>query len=413
MPKTKFDSIWYERIDLNKTGESRCSGTFEWAKDKLTKFYVQRSLEEQIPVFSKTLSGFFDLSNKQEIIEYFTSKRCSALVRYENEYSEVTEDQIWLGEDDLVALTLSSENYVSIEYQTHDHEALHAAQEFLKNKLTKRTKNNLGKAHVLSTSYDGLQTRELGVVGVKFHLNNYTAAIHEGLNEIVEDLKSPLPNGKLTILEGPPGTGKTFLVRSLISEISNAFFVIVPPSMVGKLGDPSIIPVLLRLKSKDDDLSDEELMEKAHEAVDSNPIVIIVEDADDCLVKREAGDMASISTVLNLTSGILGDLLDVRIIATTNRKKTELDDALVRENRLSYHLEVGPLEFNEAEVVYQRLLNNPEARLPNDFGDADNDNKVLLTSVYREAKNKGYRARTEASKPRTNVQDKKKNKIGF
>jgi len=202
--------------------------------------------------------------------------------------------------------------------------------------LFQRPEENEGKAYVLvSDPHQGLITRELGLVATPLIMGNYIESIHEELKVVIKDLNSPVPQGRLVILEGEAGCGKTFYIRSLIEEVPSAFFVVVPPAMVKNLGDPAFVPTLLNLKSRHQAtavLMDEELPQKY------GPLVLIIEDADECLVKRGADNMSSISSILNFTSGILGELLDIRIIATTNAPKTEFDPALERSGRLSSHV---------------------------------------------------------------------------
>ncbi len=49
--------------------------------------------------------------------------------------------------------------------------------------------------------------------------------------------------------------------------------------------------------------------------------MLIVEDADECLVQRGSDNMSTIASVLNISDGILGSILDVRVLATTNAEK--------------------------------------------------------------------------------------------
>lgn len=165
-------------------------------------------------------------------------------------------------------------------------------------------------------------------------------------------------------------THNTFFVRSLVSQVPEAFFVVIPPAMVKNLGDPSIVPTLLDLKS--DYSRSDEIEERTH-----GPVVLIVEDADECLVHREADNMSSISSILNFTSGILGDLLDIRIIATTNAKKTEFDEALVRSGRISSFVHIDKLSRQEAIRVYRRIMGDDTL---------DYDGGTLLADIYSLAK---------------------------
>ena len=94
----------------------------------------------------------------------------------------------------------------------------------------------------------------------------------------------------------------------------------------------------------------------------NGPIALVLEDADRCLVTRGENNINSIQSLLNLGDGILGSLLDLRIIATTNAKKLEMEAAILRPGRLSKRLEVGALDLDTARGVFRRLL--PDAKLP-------------------------------------------------
>lgn len=406
------DGVWHEFLRLDTVGIStEHSDGFNWTEEKLQKLFILYSKEKNLAVYETLFRGYFLKENKEKICDFFTNDCRLIYCGTDQEYQDRSVEQIYVGDDKLVVFSYTGESNVSITLTTHNSDFVKSAEDFMKDALTKRTRDNMGKAHVLSQSYDGLVTRELGVVSVPLSLDNYSTSLRPHIQEVLADLKSPLPSGKLTIVEGEPGTGKTFLIRSLISELPNAFFVVVPPSLVDRLGDPSIIPVLLRLKSNDDSVSDEDLLSDARKEKASNPIILIVEDADDCLVKRNGANMPAISTILNLTSGILGDLLDIRIIATTNAKMEEFDDALTRHGRMSYHLQVGKLTHEEACETYKRILKDPAAQFVNPKED---ESDVLLATVYKEAKRRGYRGDVEDKAPvRSNAEIKKRNKVGF
>lgn len=286
-------------------------------------------------------------------------------------------------------------------------------------KLNKKAppKDNKGKINVLTSSYEGLATQELSMAAVPLELTNYNKVTQEGIAHIVKELKSPLPTGRLVILEGEPGTGKTFLVRSLIKEVKSATFIIVPSGMVGRLSDPSIIPVFMEFKKKKIP-SEERIIEKMSSGGMkddiANPIVLVIEDADQCLLTRNANNMDTISTILNLTSGILGDAIDIRIIATTNSHMEDLDKAIIRDGRMSTHVQVGNLSPDEATVVYRRILKDENIVFPV----KDDETEISLATVYKTAKKyaKGISRNDETQDSEADrflVKRKKKNQIGF
>jgi len=109
-------------------------------------------------------------------------------------------------------------------------------------------------------------------------------------------------------------------------------------------------------------------------------MALIIEDADKVLVNRQAGDMAAISSLLNLGDGILGSVLDVRIIATTNAEKLEMDAATRRKGRLCQYIDVGSVEPDRAESILRRLTGT--SKRPT--------NPVPLGDIYSYARDLGW-----------------------
>ena len=186
----------------------------------------------------------------------------------------------------------------------------------------------------------GYSLQRIGAAGTPLERGNYDPKVLANYDHVVADLKADSPCGRLVIMAGMPGTGKTYLVRSLLSDIPKAAFVIVPPHMVKELGSPELLPALAGARSGGLD----------------GPMALIIEDADKVLVNREAGDMAAISSLLNLGDGILGNVLDVRIIATTNAGALDMDAATRRKGRLCRYIDVGQIQASQGEAIVQRLM---------------------------------------------------------
>lgn len=192
----------------------------------------------------------------------------------------------------------------------------------------------------------GLEISTIGVAGRLLERGNYSDEVVTAFDHVVTDIDLEDPCGKLIILDGPPGTGKTFLVRGLI-EAGKAEFVFIPSNLVASLSGPEIITCLAD--------------ERARNLVDSNtrqrPFVLIVEDADECLQERANDNLGSISSLLNMTDGIVGAALDIRVVATTNMdiKKMKQDKALLRDGRLCRRIFVGELSTKQALLVGKRL----------------------------------------------------------
>lgn len=129
---------------------------------------------------------------------------------------------------------------------------------------------------------------------------------------IVKRLNTPHDKG-IILFHGDPGTGKTSYIKYLTRMIIEKEILFIPPSMAESLSEPSIIPFLMEHKNS----------------------ILIVEDAERVIADRETnGSSAGVSNILNLTDGILGDCLNIQIIATFNMKREKIDNALLRKGRL-------------------------------------------------------------------------------
>jgi len=94
-----------------------------------------------------------------------------------------------------------------------------------------------------------------------------------------------------------------------------------------------------------------------HQREADKPLTLILEDADDCLIAREKNTAAkaSLSALLNLSDGIMGATLDLRVIATTNQELGDIDRAILRPGRLLERVHVGLLTAPQASEVFARL----------------------------------------------------------
>ena len=110
------------------------------------------------------------------------------------------------------------------------------------------------------------------------------------------------------------------------------------------------------------------------------PVVFILEDGDNVLTPRGKENLSLISTLLNFTSGILGSMLDIRAIATTNSPTKDIDPALMRPGRLSAHVTVGPLSTEQAIKIFKRLTGKKDGVT----------HATTLAQVYRDARKAGW-----------------------
>lgn len=194
--------------------------------------------------------------------------------------------------------------------------------------------------HVLIHDVNGLHAEPLGVIGDENAIQplNYTTEQMEAFHGICSSLSARNPTGRLTILNGPPGTGKSFFIRGIVHAAKRCDFLLIHASALQSLSGPSVLPMLMGRRR------------------DGFPIVLIVEDADLILARRGADNMSEIGAILNMSDGILGEMLDLRIIATTNATKNDYDPAVMRSGRLLCHLDMPRLSAEMAEKIMRRLL---------------------------------------------------------
>jgi len=203
-------------------------------------------------------------------------------------------------------------------------------------------------------------------------------------DDIVEKLEADNPTGRLILLRGEPGTGKTYMIRGLLKDV-DSLFIYVPPNMLSQLISPSFLPVLINAQKN------------------NKTLILILEDADEALKSRD-DNMTLISTILNLTSGIIADLLDLRIVATTNSEIKKLDDAVKREGRLAKYVHVQKLEAEQANNAYMRLTDSEEKPF---------SNPKTLAQVYIKATNKKDGASKESEARFVGDVESPTRKIGF
>ena len=87
--------------------------------------------------------------------------------------------------------------------------------------------------------------------------------------------------------------------------------------------------------------------------------VLILEDAEKALMKRETEDGFSnstlVSSVLNLTDGLYADLSNIAIIATYNCDRNLIDSALLRKGRMKAEYKFKKLNKKKAQALMNKL----------------------------------------------------------
>lgn len=311
------------------------------------------------PIYSRYASGFLHCT-QEEMLSYFSLTNNLFLDRGGvKQYA--TESIFFVTEK-------GAGTWFEFTLLTSDKKVANLFDEF-KDKLVPRKENTV---NVLTQGQNGIEVTPLEAVNSPIIKDNYIKEIAQKYDVIVNELQSDDPAGRLVIINGPPGSGKTYLIKGLIQELMNSTILILPANLVSSMDGPNLLTTFI-----------------SHKRYHKCPMTLIIEDADSCLVPRMSDNMSAVSTLLNCADGILGSILDLRIIATTNQKKIKFDEALTRNGRMLKSLNIVDLPIEQANKVYRRLTDTDI--------DIYNEPK-LLADIYAEAKGKSNNSKATLQK---------------
>lgn len=196
-------------------------------------------------------------------------------------------------------------------------------------KLKKRKKKAEACFSVIVKNGNNENLHRLKNINPKLNLEkNYNDDILPVHQNILKKLKTKDGSG-LILLYGEPGTGKSTYIRHLIHCLKDRNIIFLSSVMVNGYKVHELTALLL----------------------DNPSSILIIEEAEDLLVEREDNYNSGIAMLLNITDGLLGKSLNVKVICTFNTHISKIDKALLRKGRLIAAYDFKPLSIEKSKAL--------------------------------------------------------------
>jgi len=206
----------------------------------------------------------------------------------------------------------------------------------------------------------GFDLEEFDIKNPKIDLElNYGKHFVDVNEKVVTEL-SKKKNKGLVLLHGEPGTGKTTYIKWLVSQLGEKKKVIfVPPFLTESITSPEFIPFLARHTNS----------------------VLVIEDAERVVGDRVSGTSSSIgvSNILNMTDGIMGDVMSIQIICSFNMSRSKIDSALLRKGRLIAEHKFDLLDVEATNILLKHLGHNKTVTKEMSLADIYNIDEEVFT----------------------------------
>lgn len=369
---------------------------------RLAKLAERAGSEEPFQIFDGQLSGFVEdeepLRAKLEDLGfrwiYRNESFPASLVdkEVETEDSKVEEDEddemaveaaegvtdIYLSECGILSysMTLHSEAVnVAWSWEVSDeqaHKALGQMAKTMRSRLPKVERREAPLSLLVGDTHGGISIKRFHGIAAQLERDNYDEDVLSAYDEAIEDFHCKTPSGRLVLMEGKPGTGKTWMIRGMMYDASHAHFLHAKASYIAEFDSPTLLGLLID-----------------HRRKNRGPLVLVIEDGDRCLLPRGTDNMSQISALLNYCDGLTAPVLDFRVIATTNaghllKRAGGIDEALMRNGRKSAHIEMDKLSNKHAERIVERLFRGEP---PQDFQVKGG----ILGDIYEQARKLGWK----------------------
>jgi SpoVK/Ycf46/Vps4 family AAA+-type ATPase len=214
------------------------------------------------------------------------------------------------------------------------------AEEDIYNEIRNRLVNTLRKpklptnnVHLVINSAHGYDTEQFDLPKQNIDIElNYGKTFEPVHKKIIESLNKQKSKG-LVLLHGDPGTGKTHYLKYIASKVKDKKVLFIPPFLADFITSPEMTPFL----------------------IDNSNSVLFIEDAERVITDRSESGSNGVSNILNITDGILSDILNIQIVATFNMDRQKIDPALLRKGRLIAEHKFEALSVEDSNKLLKHL----------------------------------------------------------
>jgi len=256
---------------------------------------------------------------------------------YDKKNKERFEDVFYFLENN-VMLSIYNRTF-NLYFQDAESDVIQTIRDEALSMIQKKKKES--SIHLMINSPHGIETTKVKYKKTKLHLDLHYNDGFDGVHQsILDKLQQKNSNG-LFLLHGKPGTGKSTYIRHLIRQLKKKV-IFMSPNMAGQLDHMELTRFLINNKNT----------------------VFVIEDAEQLIASRENERNSSLSTLLNLTDGILGECLSIQVIATFNTHVKNIDKALLRKGRLQLMYEFDALSVEKSNELLQELNSTHETAVP-------------------------------------------------
>lgn len=162
--------------------------------------------------------------------------------------------------------------------------------------------------------------------------NDDLPEIHEKILEFLK-LKRNDGHGRLVVLHGEPGTGKTSYLKWIIQKYRIDNIIFITPEILVSFASTEFTSFLTRYRDS----------------------IFIVEDAEKVIVSRDDNIISPVSHILQLTDGFLGDAFNLRLIMSFNKEIESVDSALLRKGRMRLQYRFDKLSIEKSQKKLNSL----------------------------------------------------------